>query len=166
MVDFQEVKTRFNFAAVVARLGLTVTDTGNQWRGICPHCKTGDERSLVITEGRGFYCFTAKKGGDQIALVAHVRDLPVKEAAEWLATEATVAGSSTSGMNPLAYLDAAHEAVAAVGLGEAFAKKIGAGYAPKGILKGSVAIPIRDETGTLLGYIGCQEPLLLPKDFQ
>ena len=45
-----------------------------------------------------------------------------------------------------------------------FAEKHGLGYAPKGILRGTVAIPFRDEQGNLLGYIGITEAKL-PADF-
>ena len=40
----------------------------------------------------------------------------------------------------------------------------GIGYAPKGMIKGYVAIPIRLPTGELTGYIGTTERKL-PKEF-
>lgn len=48
----------------------------------CPVCK-GDPRSLAITPGKGFFCFKAHKGGsDTIALVAHIKECGMREAAE------------------------------------------------------------------------------------
>jgi hypothetical protein len=41
---------------------------------------------------------------------------------------------------------------------------LGIGYAPKGMMKGYVAIPIRLPTGELTGYIGITEAKL-PKEF-
>jgi DNA primase len=161
MIDFAVIKEQFNFEAVIKKLGLVLIQNGTQWRGRCPHCKTGDERSLVITEGKGFYCFTAKAGGDQLALVAHIKEIPVKQAAEWLAEKAP---GKLTGFQ-LDYLEPEHEAVVAVGFSTEFAKKHGIGYAPKGILKGTVAVPFRDEHGTCLGYVGITDATL-PKDFQ
>jgi hypothetical protein len=49
---------------------LRVLAAGNR----CPACKS-DSRGIVITPAKNlFYCFSAKEGGDQIALAAHVRD--------------------------------------------------------------------------------------------
>ena len=61
---------------------------------------------------------------------------------------------------PLAYLDPAHEAVEMLGLDAETAKALGIGYAPKGILRGTIAVPIRLEDGTLAGYIGITEAKL------
>ena len=44
------------------------------------------------------------------------------------------------------------------------AEALGIGYAPKGMMKGYVAIPIRLPTGELTGYIGVTEAKL-PKEF-
>ena len=159
MVDFNEVKARVSFADAITKLALNLKQNGNQWRGECPQCK-GGERSLVITESKGFFCFSKKLGGDVIALTAHVRNIEVKQAAEWLAGEQPEA----KGFSPLPYIDPAHEAVVAVGFGTEFAQKHGIGFAPKGILRGLVAVPFRDKAGTLLGYIGI-DGATLPADF-
>ena len=50
-------------------------------------------------------------------------------------------------------------------------KHFGAGYAPKGIMRGRLAIPLYDQSSHLLAYVGVatsaeQEPhLLFPKDY-
>jgi len=62
----------------------------------------------------------------------------------------------------LIYLEPDHPAVEAIGLSSEDAERIGAGYAPRGILKGTVAIPVRDESGKLLGYIGAIDVKLPP----
>jgi hypothetical protein len=64
----------------------------------------------------------------------------------------------------LDYLEADHITVEALGLSQETAEALGIGYAPKGMMKGYVAIPIRLPTGELTGYIGVTEAEL-PKEF-
>ena len=45
-------------------------------------------------------------------------------------------------------------ASAGLGLSETTCHAWGAGYAPKGIMRGRLAVPIRDRAGTLLAYVG------------
>lgn len=182
-IDFGEVKEKVSFEDAISHLSLDLKRSGNQWRGPCPACNAGGDRALVVTEGRGFFCFSLKKGGDQIALAAHVLDIPVKEAAQELAERAGIVqsrkGTSTSSrtvpeseagggskLSPLSYLEPEHDAVLALGFDPAIAKAIGIGYAPRGVCRGSVAVPIRDEKGALLGYLGVQDLTYLPPDFQ
>lgn len=182
-LDFGLLKEQISFEDAIDYLGLKLKRNGAQWRGACPSCKTGGDRALVITEGRGFFCFALHKGGDQIALAAHVLELPAKDAAHELASRAgivpsrnststvrssTVPESEAGGgskLSPLSYLEHEHDAVVAIGLDPAFCKAHGIGYAPRGVVRGSVAIPFRDETGKLLGYFGVQELTYLPHDF-
>lgn len=185
-IDFSLVKEAVSFAQAVSLLDLDMKKAGNQYRGSCPVC-SGDKRSLVITEGRGFYCFGAKAGGDVIALAAHILDVSAKAAAQELAERAglmekystsksTSTGTSSlsvpeseegkRGLVPLGYLEPDHDLVVALGFDPAFCKSHGVGYAPRGVCRGSVAIPFRDEHGVLLGYLGVQELTYLPPDFQ
>ena len=47
-------------------------------RRACPACD-GSNRTLVVTPSKGtFYCFSAKKGGECISLVAHICDLGIR----------------------------------------------------------------------------------------
>ena len=183
-IDFNEVKERVSFADTVSLLNIGLKQAGNQWRGPCPSCQTGGDRALVVTEGRGYYCFAQKKGGDQIALAAHILELSPKEAAQELAEKAgivpvrssTVQRKSTtvpeseaeggSKLSPLSYLETDHDAVLALGFDPEIARNLGIGYAPRGVCRGSVAVPIRDPTGALLGYLGVQDITYLPPDFQ
>ena len=68
-VDFAELKGKVSFSNTIEVLGLDLKQSGNQWRGKCPACNSGGDRALVVTEGKGFFCFAASQGGDQIALV-------------------------------------------------------------------------------------------------
>jgi len=65
---------------------------------------------------------------------------------------------------PLDYLEADHITVEAVGLSQETAEALGIGYAPMGMMKGYVAIPIGLPTGELTGYIGITEGKV-PKEF-
>lgn len=179
-IDFDELKEKTSFGDVVRLLGLTLKQSGNQWRGPCPTCKSGGDRALVVTEGKGFFCFADKKGGDQIALAGHILGLSVKDAATHLANAAgvvpasapvtvstvpqSVTGQETQKLQPLAYLEYEHPAIDAIGFSPEIVNRVGIGYAPKGIMRGTVAVPIRDEQGTLLGYLGITEARL-PQNF-
>ena len=181
-VDFAAVKEAVSFSDAISFLDLQLKKAGNQFRGPCPACGSGGDRALVLTEGRGWYCFADKKGGDVIALAAHIRGESPKDAAQFLAiragivpvhststrTSQTVPESepSSSKLQPLAYLEPDHEAVVALGFNPEFCKTYGIGYAPKGVCRGSVAIPFRDEHGVLLGYIAVQDVTYLPQNFQ
>ena len=163
MVNFNDVKERVTFEDAIKLLSITLTEGESNgkkvFRGPCPHCQTGGARALVVTPGVGFYCFSKKAGGDVIALAAHVRGTSVKEAAEWLlkpAAEQTIAPSQPGGLKPLDYLDPTHERVLAI-VTEETARFVGMGYASKGIMRGTVAIPIHDETGKLIAYVGIEE---------
>lgn len=173
-IDFAEIKQRVSIEEVVSRLGLKVTKRGHQLRAACPACKQGGDRALAITPQKSlFYCFAAQAGGDQIQLAAHVRETGAKEAAEWLG--GTVQNSSVSststvskkdasgGFPPLEYLEPDHAAVEAVGFEPEIAKALGVGYAGKGILRGTVAVPVRLPDGTLSGYIGITDARLPSK---
>ena len=92
-IDFAAVKAAVSIEDAVALLSLELTPSGSQLRGPCPVCQRGGDRALVVTPAKGlFVCFGAdrKCGGDQLALVAHISGLSVREAAEWLAGTVTV----------------------------------------------------------------------------
>lgn len=185
-IDFAEVKDKVSFADAIEFLDLRLKLAGNQFRGPCPVCKNAGDRALVVTPDRGFFCFGIKKGGDQIALAAHVLDLPARDAALELAQRAGIGtststvpsngsrerkapeserGQETQKLQPLTYLEHEHEAVHAVGFDADFCKHHGIGYAGRGVARGHVLIPFRDETGALLGYVGVTEAWL-PSDFK
>jgi len=170
LVNFASVKEKVGLAEVKTLLGLTMLEGENNigkrvWRGKCPVCSGGGPRSLVITEDVGFYCFASKTGGDQLALASHVKGIDVKSAAEFLngsetpKSEPKTADQLTNGgMKPLDYLQAKHEKVQAI-ISEETALTMGVGYAAKGIMRGTVAVPVHDLSGVLQGYVGLENPL-------
>ena len=164
LINFEEVKANNPIEDVALRLGLNFNKNGATLRGRCPVCESSGDRNLAITPAKGlYYCFSECKGGDAIALVAHVKQIGVKEAAQWLhgsvtAKEKAAKGKEPSeGFQPLAYLEHNHPAVIALGLEPDDAERIGCGYAPRGMMKGTVAFPIRSTSGKLLGYIGTSD---------
>ena len=200
-VDFAELKEKVSIADVLPMLGIARAGNSAQWRGPCPACESGGDRALVVTpEKQVFYCFATRKGGDVIALVAHVQGISMKDAALAIAeycgtvpvqesgnsnrtrnSNSSDPGNSTSPperqletkkLEPLTYLNPSHAALEAMGLSEDTCSYFGAGYAPKGILRGRLAIPIHDPAGELVAYCGRavkddQSPwLTFPKGFQ
>jgi DNA primase len=166
-IDFKELKESVSMFQVMNYLGLKLTQKGEQFRGCCP-VHAGGERSLVVTPSKSvFYCWATKSGGDQIQLAAHVRGSSVKEAAAWLQQQGTVPvpkgekpagtvqvpGNSTE-LQPLAYLEPGADALKGTGLSEETCRLFQAGYAPKGVLRGRLAIPVHDRAGKLVAYCG------------
>lgn len=169
-LDFAKIKEEHSIERVAERLGFKLTKHGQTFRCACPSGQ-GDDRGLVITPAKQvFYSFPAQKGGDCISLVALAKGMSLKDAANWIqGDQGTVPEKSTQtekpseGFKPLDYLEPDHEAVAALGIEPDIATAIGCGFAPRGVLKGTVAFPIRDARGKLLGYIGCTDVQLPPK---
>ena len=170
-LNFEEIKAANAISEVAEKLGLNLTKSGSTLRGKCPACESDGSRNLAITPDKNlFFCFSDGKGGDAISLVAHVKGIGVKAAAEWLQGSATPTPSNgktskekakadqpSAGFQPLEYLEPAHEAVLAMGFNPDDADRIGLGYAQRGMMKGLVAVPIRLTDGRLIGYIGVQE---------
>ena len=169
-VDFAEVKASHPIESLIERLDLKMNRRGEQWRGPCPICHSGGERALVITPSKSaFYCFATQRGGDVIALVAHIEGVGMKEAAVWISGEGqrsadrpdpgTVPNERKGNegarvLKPLTYLETDHPALRELGLSPETCEAFGAGYAPKGIMRGRLAIPIHDWSGELVAYAG------------
>ena len=171
-LDFDAIKADHPIGDVAERLGLNLKRSGKQMRGKCPVCEASSDRNLVITPEKGvYYCFSDGKGGDVIALEGHVMGLGVKDAAAWIAgdtchkdkTDPKERRGDERGFKPLDYLDPEHEAVLAVGFEPDDALALGIGYAPRGVLRGTVAVPVRNDDGTIAGYIGITEAKTAPQ---
>ena len=189
-IDFQQLKQEIKIEDAMPLLGLQVSQFSDQMRMPCPACKSGGDRALVITKSKSaFYCFAQGEGGDVIGLIAHIKGIGMKDAANVLAESfnkkpeprptasvETVPSNSSpkkekAGLNPLTYLQPEHPLVQALGISPETAKAFGAGYAPKGIMRGRLAIPIHDATGALVAYCGQavtdESPtLIFPNGFQ
>jgi DNA primase len=168
-IDFVKLKQTLSIDRAAELLGLHLKKHGGQLRGPCPICKEGGDRALAVTPSRGlYYCFgKCRTGGDMITLAAGVRGCSPREGAEFLAEKSGVAKLATNGSNsspqptlgegklkPLDYLEGEHELVQALGVSQQTAAHFEAGYAPKGIMRGRLAIPLHDQAGVLLAYCG------------
>jgi DNA primase len=193
-IDFVSVKEKHSILQVAQMLQLTLTQKGDQYRACCPIHKGTNPREFVITGSKNlFFCFGGCGGGDQIALVAKVRDVKQNEAANLIASHfGTVHGSPAgtahktapvtappapagtgNGFNAEAYaarLDASHEALAGLGLSPDTLTAFKAGYASTGLMRGRLALPYHNAEGNILGFCGRalkdeQPQLVFPKTF-
>jgi DNA primase len=98
-IDFAEVKARCSIEQAAKLLDLKTTEERSQLRAPCPACGNGGPRAIVITPAKNlFHCFPSKAGGDQIALVSHVKGVSQKDAAALMSgseTKGTVQSTST-----------------------------------------------------------------------
>lgn len=165
--DFAALKRATTIEYVANWLGLDLKKQGNQLRGPCP--RNGGSRSLCITPSiESFYCHSPKcgTGGDMLALIAHVQGIEVREAALLLQNHLW---PKTQELKELDYLIAQHEMVQALGLPAHVATALGAGFAPRGIMAGRIALPLRLPSGKLVAYVGIgldrAVPIKFPNQF-
>lgn len=188
MIDFQALKAAVSYADAADKLGLKLKQSGNQMRGECPACKSGGDRALVVTEGKGYFCFAAQKGGDVLSLAAHILEVSVKDAAAFLARDrndnsnntVTSSGHSEPQKVPevakktapaaqtpdtdnrlekvAARLVYEHAEVQALGLSPQTAEELMVGYDKRGIMRGRVLIPLYRD-GELAGFMGYAKDL-------
>lgn len=159
-LDFEQIKKDNDIVDVAKQLGLNLLKKQDQLRGRCPSGDGGDRGFVITPAKQAWYSFAAKKGGDVIALVSFVKGIPAKEAAHFLAGDTRPEKKQKSvqgderGFKALDYLIADHEAVQALNLDTVDAERFGIGYAPRGVMRGHVAFPIRNASGELAGYVG------------
>lgn len=178
-IDFAELKANVGIDSVLGMLDIRLRKTGDQLRGRCPIHNGSNDREFVVTPAKGlYYCFGGCGGGDSIKLVAKIKGCDLKDAAAFIAERSGFgSGPDSSGpkvrdpsppvtvdgspqpqperkiLKPLDYLQYT-DAVAALGISEETCNHFGAGYAPKGIMRGRLAVPIHDRDGTLIAYCG------------
>ena len=174
-VDFAELKARVSISDVLVMLGVDLKHFkthGDQLRGACPIHEGDNPRGFVITPSKGlWYCFSGCGGGDIIKLVSKMRKLPPKEAAELIAERfgnptvprnstippggnRTVPKNEKGALKPLDYLLPEHEHVQALGVSPETAAAWESGYAPKGLMRGRYAVPLKTKDGALVAYVG------------
>jgi hypothetical protein len=177
-IKFSALKDAVKMEDVVNWLGLKLKlEKGTTLRGACPAC-TGD-RTLAVTPSHvradgsigSYFCHAEKKGGDMIALVAHVHGIARQdEAAQMIAEHFGYQASPKpavkpakppekheNGFDPEAYaarLDPANEALQALGVSPETYKTFKAGFASTGVHRGKLALPLHDRTGKLIGHFG------------
>ena len=172
-IDYAALKARIPIEAAIPLLNLVLSQHGEQWRGACPTCKTGGDRALVITKGKGFYCWAKETGGSILDLVQHIRECSTQEAAAFLTVpeerqglrEAARSVPPSDRLEQIAAgLDAAHEECQKLGISPGTFKHFKGGYEKRGVARGNVIVQLHNQTGALIGYVGLGEPMWLPKD--
>lgn len=185
-LDFRAIKALASIEAVADWLGISakLKRDKDTYRGKCPFCDKGGDRSFVITPSKGLwnsFCGCCK-GGDAIALVAQVRQVPMRDAAalilerfgnstepskETVGTVRTnhATENSSQELKPLQNLTHDHEVIEMLGLSKPVCEAVGIGFCGKGLMKDRVVFPIRLPSGELLAYMGLatkpeQQPLL------
>jgi DNA primase len=163
-IDFQEVKAKVRIDDAAQKLGLALKESKNQFRGACPSCNSGGDRALVITPERGlFFCFSAKVGGDCLALVQHITGIDVQEAAQFLLPQdephsapspakkapQKAASKPPTPFDPAAFAEKLEYSseVEALGISEDDAKALGLGH-----YRGKTYIAMRYDTGDIAGF--------------
>jgi hypothetical protein len=155
-VDFPALKGSVRIEDVARWLKLPVRDESGVMRGPCPACMN-DVRALAITpEKQSYYCHAQRKGGDCIALAAHILGVGMRDAALWIAERAKPAEEAECPPSPLQRilerLDPAHPTVRAI-MDEATARRCSIGYDTRGLLRNRIAFPVF-EGKELIGFIG------------
>lgn len=163
MVSFADVKQRFPLSVVVEKLGLKLVHYNDEWRGQCPECKGGG-RSLVITEGKGFTCFDSNKKGSVIDLVSHIRQISLKDAAEWLDAQQPEEPEKPNGKFDRAKyqagLNRTHELLKDIP--SDLIARLDLGVPSRGSLKDLINVPLYDSNGAFVCYAGVAN-IQLPK---
>ncbi len=165
-LSFAEIKQRISIVKGAKLLGLSLREDGNSFRCACPFCN-GDDRSLsLLEEANSFKCFKSGKYGSIIDLVMHVKDVGIREASQWLVDnehkewldeyEKAPHTPSDHSLKPLENrpkLNANADEVKELGLDTDLAERMGIGFASKGLLKGTVGVPLYID-GAVIGYLG------------
>lgn len=165
MYDFKALRASLNIAEVANTI-LKLTPENGQYRAPCPGCGKGGDRTIVITPAKGlFYCFNSKKGGDTIGLVAHVKNITMREAAESLVKkEEPKEEPKVFDVDQYrASLKTEHELL--TGISKDVCEAVGIGVASKGVHAGRIAFPLFDKTGKFLAYASASD-LKLPKHWK
>lgn len=179
-IDFKQLKASVSMQQVMEHTGLPFKKVkGSEYRCECPVHK-GGKRTLVVNtavlDEQGcagvFSCHGDDgKGGDSIALIAHIRQgrqyAAAKELHDHFCPDMREASPSPAtvpeekeetskggrGFQPLPYISHADPSVEALGFDPAIAEALGLGHCPRGFHRGRIAIPLRLADGKLAGYL-------------
>ena len=188
-LDFKTIAESVDVEQIARQAKVNLKRSNRELRGACPACKTDDDRSLALyPETNSFRCYAAQLSGDSISLHAHLNGLGNYKAAKELAE---LFGTPTGGrtapatepqkpegrrqpaptpqkersFDPHAYLAklAYTEEVAALGITEEDATRLGIGYMSSGMHKQRVVFCVRNPDGSISGFVGVKpEDIKLP----
>ena len=164
------------------RIGIKLKKSGKELRGKCPiHQGEGTDIFHANREKNIFHCFSCKARGNVLDFVAAMEKRSVREAAvrlqDWFTvttaatekpntepvakpTPADESGGEGTVINPpltfqLKGIDPSHRYLSGRGITSETAEDFGVGfYSGRGSMAGRIVIPIHNERGELLAYVG------------
>jgi DNA primase len=189
-VDFKQIKADVGIEQVLARYGVRLRSMSRtEWRGRCPlpmHHSSRSRDSFMVNLARNVWschsqsCTQARggrAGGNVLDLVALMEGCSIRDAALRLRSWSGVLPPRT--VMPLAetrpepntplpfslqHVDGRHPYLAARGLTRATIRAFGVGlYRGRGFLRGRIVIPIHNEQGELMAYVGRAPDDAIPK---
>ena len=189
-VDFKQIKADVGIEQVLARYGVHLRlMSRTEWRGRCPlpmHASSRSRDSFAVNLARNVWscrsqsCTQARggrAGGNILDLVALMEGCSIRDAAlrlqGWCSVlpPRTVIPLTDTRPEPnaplrfsLQHIDGRHPYLAGRGLAWATIRAFGLGlYRGRGFLSGRIVIPIHNERGELVAYIGRAPDDVMPK---
>jgi DNA primase len=179
-VDFKEIKAHVAIEQVLERYGARVRRIGDELRGACPlptHTSRRSRDSFSVSPSRNVWscrsqsCVQARggrAGGNILDLVALMEGCSVREAAlrlqDWSGTFTPrcpvpadeIRRPANAPLHfTLQHIDGHHPYLVARGLTAETIRTFGVGlYRGKGFLRGRIVIPVHNERGELVAYVG------------
>jgi DNA primase len=179
-VDFKQIKADVAIEQVLQRYGVPVRRIGSELRGPCPlptHTSRRSRDSFSVNPARNAWscrsqsCIQArggKAGGNILDLVALIEGCSLRDAAirlqHWSGTmpprHAVPAEDTAPAPNAplhftLQHIERQHAYLVQRGLSAETIRAFGVGfYRGTGFLRGRIVIPIHDEHGALIAYVG------------
>lgn len=182
-VNFRAVKEAVRLSAVLScyKVDRLRRRAGGRWQGVCPiHRGRGDDSFHVDLNKNVFHCFSCQAGGGVLQFVAAMERCSVREAALRLqarfvlgglgpppspdgasavAAESKLVRENRAANPPLRFalrgVDGAHPYLGERGIELATAACFGVGlYTGPGLMSGRVVIPIQNEHGQTVAYVG------------
>jgi hypothetical protein len=161
VADYNTVKERVTILQAADMLGITLN---KEQRAPCPICKEGGNRIFkIFTNTNTFFCWSCRKSGTVIDLVAYVLKCDAPTAGKKLADAFDIQSPARKTESPGRFdaekwgkdLDPDAEQLKIFGISPATYRAFGAGYnGSKPSLKGMLCIPVRDAGGPPLGFVG------------
>ena len=181
-VSFDEIKGRVSIEDILNHYGVKLRQRRDELTGLCPFPEHDDTRASFSanTIKTIFQCFSCKKSGNVLDLVAYMEGVEIREAGlllqEWFQIDVTKPSETIThrpqrreqpresvippeGLEklPLSFtlqLDETHLYLAQRGLKPETIAEFGLGFSSRGVMKDRIAIPIHDEYGQLVAYSG------------
>jgi DNA primase len=188
-VSFKQIKADVAIEQVLQRYGVRLRRIGGELRGPCPlptHTSRRSRDSFSVSVSRTVWscrsqsCMQARAGrpgGNILDLVALMESCSIRDAAlklqDWHGTmpprpahtiEMVCDEANAPLRFALRYVDGHHPYLAERGVAPATIRTFGLGfYGGRGFLRGRIVIPIHDEQGELIAYVGRAPDNAIPK---